>query len=1081
MPASGVGDTLHEALAGLSDDQARAVRHEGGPALVIAGPGAGKTRVIVTRVARLVAPADAGGLGADPESVLALAFTNKSAGEMRDRLVGLVGPSRAARVRVQTCNAFGRGVIRRFGDLAGLPADSTLMDSAQRRRLLREILVDHGAFRDRAAEGLDAAADRAWACIDACTTDGVSPRDALAWCDAETAALSSPDPGADARAADARRARLEEFRPLAEVYAEFDARRLAAGLLLFDDDVNLAARLIREHDLCRAILRDETRHIVVDEFQDWSPAQIALLSLLAPADAARPPDLFVVGDDDQAIYAFRGADDRALERFARAWPDHAEILLTGNYRSGERIIAASNAMIARAGERYRPDKSIRVADGSAAEQPGAVEALELPSRADLPRAVAALILADRAGTGRAWSDYAVIVRTHDRADEIALGLAAYDAPVRSSRTPAPIDDAAVKDLFAWARLLADPGHTPSLQRLLVRPPVSLDPDAAADVVRGARARPRTDAGALGAARAAAERHPAVADFVARYDALARFAAEHDALAALRRIVDDARLLHVEALDAESRARRVEAVVGALRFAQDKQPRLEPPGDLRAFLRHFDALDPKEQTLRLTDDGADDPPDEDADGVAVLTAHAAKGLEFDTVIVADVRIRTGFPSLERAPDRLALPEALTGRARASHDDEERRLFYVACTRARRRLTLVAKSIKRPPKAGDFFDELTRLDPPEGLARLDLNDLYERAGVTATDGAGLGADAARRARVRRELDRARADALAALHRAERADLDAGAIDAIARDLDDAARRIAALAHLRDAGALPDHLGHPAAEALARRLERDAKPALAPLPAPLKLTYTKINDYTRCPRCFYVKHVLGLDEEKTPGLAAGDLAHRALEQFFGEVRHAEAHGEPAPGEARLREIVRRLVGPAGRLDGPDGALGAQIEALALAAVRDLHDPASEVLEVERTIEFPLGLPAGEHNAIAKVDRIDRTPDGAYRLVDYKTGAPSKRLTEPKPDDLQFCLYALALRRFYEIPDGEPLAGVAEYWLLRTGLRGSIALDELDIGKALAVVNTTAEGMLAGRFERSKACRRAGDWLCSILPEEA
>ena len=1076
------GTGLPAALEALSALQREAVLHTGGPLIVLAGPGAGKTRVIVTRIARLIAPPEIGGAGAEAETVLALAFTNKSAHALRERLVGLVGPGRAARVRASTCNAFGRGVIRRFSDLLGLPAETTLMDSAERRRLLRDILIDHPAFRERAAEGIDAAVDRAWAFIDSCTTDGVTPADALAWCDGETADLSTPEAAGDPRQRAARGARLDELRPLADVYAVFDARRLAEGRLVFDDDINLPARLLREHGRVRAFLRDEIRHVVVDEFQDWSPAQIRLLALLAPPDTSPAPDLCVVGDDDQAIYAFRGADDRALARFAETWPAHREILLTDNYRSGVRVIETGNRIIAGAGSRLRPEKTITVAPQSDAEQPGSVEAVTVDSADELPRAVAALILRDRAATGRPWSDFAVLVRTNGRADQIALGLSVWDIPVRTPARADPADDAAVKDLLAWMRVLTDPRDTAHLQRLLMRPPVSIDTERAAALLGQARQCVRTGGHAVDALRDAAREDPALTDFLARLGALGGYAAEHSGAATVRRIIDDTRLLHVEALDPTARGERLRAILSALRFAQDKQPRLEQPGDLRALVRHYDALDPSEQTLRLQahDPYDADPPDDAPDAVTVLTAHTAKGLEFDTVIVADVRKRTGFPSSERPADRAPLPQALTGRAPTDHVDEERRLFYVACTRAKRRLALAAKFVKRKPTPGDFFDEIARLDPEPWLERTDVAALYESvsmgAGGGLADDGAADAGAARRARIRRELDRARADALAALHRAERADLPADAIDAIADDLAVASKRIAALAHLRDAGALPDHLDEPFTGALAARLDARHTPFFAPLTAPIDLNFTMISDYQRCPRCFYVKNVIGLDEDKTPGLAVGDLAHRALEQFFTDLRDAESHGRPAPGVERVREIAARLLASPTRDERRTAELAPQVEALMLTAINALHDPASEILEIERRIEFPLALDSGEHLCVAKIDRIDRRADGSFRLVDYKTGKARKDLLEPVEKDLQFCLYVMALRRFFEIADDEPLEGVAEYWLLATGQRGVIALSDLDVAGALRAVNSVTDGMLEGRFDRGGKCKG----LCAILPDD-
>lgn len=1075
---------LLDALASLNERQRRAVEHDGAPLVVLAGPGSGKTRVIVTRVARLIAPAEAGGVGAAPESVLALAFTIKSAQEIRDRLIALVGPSRAARVGASTCHAFGRGVIRRFGDAIGLPVVTRVMDSAERRRLLREILRESPFFLGSAAAGLDAAADHACSFIEACTRDGVTPARLAEWCDEESLALDHPDATEDERALDARRATLDETQSLGRVYAEFDERRLAHGLMLLDDYINLPARILREHAPARAILRDDVRHIVVDEFQDWSPAQIELLRLLAPSDARPGADLCVVGDDDQAIYAFRGADDRAFTRFAAHWPDYTEITLDQNYRSRSRIIETGNRIIRAAESRFRGEKTIVVADSVSAQSPGVVESLIYDTKEELPEAVAALVLADHAETDRPWSDYAVLVRTNSRLDEIAFTFATYDIPVRTPARAKPGDDAAVQDLLSWMWLLADPRRTGDLQRLLLRPPVRLSPRRVAEIMREARGRMKAGGVALDAVRDAAACEPALTDFLTRHDELLALVVELPAAAAVRRIVETTRLLHIETLDRSARAERVAAVLAALRFAQDKQPRLERPGDLAALLRHYDALDDKKKSLEIADGDMLDGDADDAgrpDAVSILTAHKAKGLEFDTVIVADVRpSKTGFPMSAQKSDPAELPGSLTGRAPTSHADEERRLFYVACTRAERRLVLVGRKLKRKPKHGDFFDEIAGLNPEPWLHQIDVEALRERAGVAETadlPGAAPGAAASRRARIHREITNARQDALDALHRAERRDLSADDLDTIATDLNRAALRLAALAHLRDTGAVPDGLGESEAmRALADRLDHAAPPILAPLRAPLSLSYTKITDYERCPRCFYVKHVLRLDEEKTPGLAIGDIVHRALEKFFNEVRGADAtHDGPAPTLPRLLAIARQLAQELSPTDETPAEVLTQIDAQLTGAYETLHTPDAEILEIECSIPFTISLECGEHHCLAKIDRVDRRQDGSFRLIDYKTGKALKKLTEPKRDDLQLCLYSMALRRLYEIDPDEPLPGVAEYWLLATRERGVIALEDLDLARALKKINKAAEGMLAGRFEKKPKCKG----LCALLPD--
>ncbi len=1071
-----------ESFAKLNAHQHEAVHHDGGPLVVLAGPGAGKTRVIVTRVARLVAPRDDGGLGVDPENVLALAFTIKSAQELRERLDKLVGAAKAQRINAMTCHAFGAKIVHRYGDMIGLPTSTRLMDSAERRRLLHEILPSHRYFRDRAGAGLNRAADDASAFIDQCATDGVSPGALAVWCDEQQAALNDTALDIDDLERAARETQRLEYEALANVYAQFEDERLKRGLLTFDDFINLPARILRESARARTIIHHEYRHIVVDEFQDWSPAQIELLAELAPHRESRPPDLCVVGDDDQAIFAFRGADDQAFRRFRERWPKHRVVTLTENYRSGSEIIAAGNDIIRRAESRFEPDKVVEPAHEGGAASPGVVEGVTLTDDSHHGAAIAAMLLADQKESHRPWSSYAVIARARKMLDDIALELESYDIPINRRIQTSPLQDAAVQDLLAWMRVLVDPYDSASAQRLLARPPVLTDPSRLSGLVKSFKKSGQPFKEFL---RAAADGDAALLDLAARYEELATFNTEKSAAETVRRIVELARLVDVESLDPQMRAKRVQAVLAALRFALDKQDRLESPGDLGAFLRHYDQLDQHEQAFDLPSDSrldrhADEDDETAGDAVALLTAHAAKGLEFDTVFAARVRSPWGFPMPRKNDDAIVLPEALTGRAPTNNADEERRLFYVVCTRAERRLVMLAKSHKREAREGDYFDELTGLATP-ARPTSNADTWFDRAEMTAP-GAEDALDnetPADRARIRREINLVKQRAAAALHRADRAGLSAPELESIAHDLESAGRRLAALAHLRDNGEAPDVLNGLSKDDQALIQELAAKVSKAsgvfvPPRAPLQLSYTRITDYEGCPRCWYIKHMLGLDEPKTRSLAVGDVIHTALEKFFLETREAESLGEAVPTIDRAINIATHLYTERSQGEPPTEADLAQLREQLRAALEILHSDQDEILEIERSVSFKLALDSGAHDCIAKIDRIDRMSDGGFRLIDYKTGYGSKKLLEPKDNDLQFCLYALALRKYYEIAEDQPLEGVAEYWVLSEAKRGVISLADLRLDKTLKQINKAAEGMMSGEYERG-----TGQYGCKGLCE--
>lgn len=347
-------------LTDLDENQREAVCYDAGPCAVLAGPGAGKTRVIIHRLMRLLAPVEDGGLGAQPESVVAIAFTIKSADQLRERLADTLGPSVAARVQASTAHAFGRRILDRFADTIDLPPMRTVCDSAQRRRLMRDIVMRSGALATRRSEGVESLVELALRFVTQCQIDAVEPQRIIDWCNQRQKAIEASEiEFADAQEQTAEVARLGRDIELANLYGSFHEQRLSRGMLMLDDFINLPAKILREQPLAAAIIRDEVRHVVVDEFQDWNPAQIELLAQLIPAPSNGPgPDLFVVGDDDQSIYAFRGADDRAFDRFAKGWPGAKTLTLSRNYRSAPIIVETGNAIISKIEERFEEDKQI---------------------------------------------------------------------------------------------------------------------------------------------------------------------------------------------------------------------------------------------------------------------------------------------------------------------------------------------------------------------------------------------------------------------------------------------------------------------------------------------------------------------------------------------------------------------------------------------------------------------------------------------------------------------------------------------------------------------------------------------------
>ncbi|MEK6703405.1 MAG: ATP-dependent DNA helicase [Planctomycetota bacterium] len=1089
----------------LSPEQQAAVDWSGGPLIVLAGPGTGKTRVIIHRIARLIKN------GVPPDRIVAVTFTVKAAAQLRDRLAGLVDastPGAADRVAVHTFHGFGFRLLTRFGDALGLPPSPELIDSAQTSRLLRQLVRENGLFRDSIALGRDSAIAQAQNEFEAMQNQGVDVAEAERFA-ADWIKRAAPASGEEA---EANRAMAARFADTARLFWLFERERRRLGWLNFGDLIALPTRLLREHSGAAAIIRSDYRHFIVDEYQDSNAAQLALLAQLAPSKDA---DLCVVGDDDQSIYGFRGADDRAFEHFRAQWPSSGLLRLSENRRSIEPIVKVAGDIISRAYSRFAPDKVIRAVARSAAPG-GGVEAVRLADEKDDGVTIAAMLLADRqANPDRDWSNYAVIAHSHLDLDRIASALELEGVPVERARERSAIDEPGVQDAMAWINLLAGARDSWAVRRLLIRPPLSIDPYTVTrweQLHRAQASRASDDAGFIAWLGQHQAEHPGLARFLTTHGELKDTVKALTADSAISTIVLRTDVAHADLPAGEGGrplAARIEALASLLRFARERQSRLDPPGDLASFLRYHADLDKSEQGLgslgqdRVEDSG-DQSDDERPQAVTLTTAHSAKGLEFDTVFVPRVHPPHGYPK-KGGQERTELPEGLvsaSGETRSVDEqriDEERRLFYVACTRAERRLVLLAKANKSPSRSTHFFEELTLRSSAQARPVVheaaDVMDRAAEVGIRLRGISGLERDAEGKGGTGRSfaqsLARARAQArrsaTLALESADRPDLDGAELDAITAALRDAAARMAIAAGVERS------LPPPAwADASHRLLVKDLDAGrdrsslftFQKVSPPIELSFTSIKAYLDCPRCWYVRNVMGVREAESREISDGTIVHRVLERHFDRVRKSEAGGQPPPSIDDLIALAKseldRSAGPTREIDPEQSE---RIIALARTAVEKLHDKSSNILELEHDVRFSYTHTAPgdsgvttNHSFVAKMDRVEQTAGGLFRVIDYKTGYSSKALKEPAKDDLQLGIYAMAMAFEFNNKSTTPPAGVAEYWILSTGERGTIDLAKLDLVRVRSKIDEMITGVLTGEFGKGKACRGGCDFLGTL-----
>lgn len=1070
----------------LSDEQRRAVEHTGGPLIVLAGPGTGKTRVITARVAHMIRQR-----GVRPESVLAVTFTNKAAGELRDRLGNLLDPYAAQGVRASTLHSLGVHLLQRFGDTLGLPGQIEILDEAQQRRLARELIRAGKLYRSSIGRGIDHAVGHGLGVAHELVSRGLTPAGAMARVDALLEELASDGSG-EARA---RRAELSIAREGIALAGLMDEACLERGTARYDDLITWSMRLMRENTLAADIVRQECRHVVVDEFQDLNATQIEWLSLLCPPEGR--PDLCVVGDDDQSIYAFRGADERAFDRFESVWQGVATERLTTNYRSGPAVISASNAVIRRAGYRFDDSKFGRPGPGAPAMS--SVELVRMGSDMRIGATVAAMIRGQMdADPGLDLSTIAVIGRTSLELSRAGQALEALEIPFVSSVLDAAREDAGVRAVLSWAALVVDPTRTWAARAVLSRPPFSVD----AATLGTLEHRYRQQRAWSNANEGEEEPGPFVAWLSAHapdgtQDALRRAAEVERSVAesaasgtadhALMQIVRLTGVAHAEALTARERAARVRALVSLVRFTRERLARLDEPRGLRQLLEYLDDLPDKEKSFAPTPEekvspGEPDGPDAgDAGCVRLLTAHASKGLEFDTVYLLRCGGGHGFP-MARADDPV-LPEGVLdpdpqGRdTRARRDDEERRVFFVAMTRAERRVVMLAKVPKKTSSTNYPIELMSELgaelveheeadvggdaDADEiGAIEIESGTAAERDAVLAT---------ARRA--------ARRDAAAVLDAAEMAETPDRAL---AERLRVAADRLALVRSVERTGEIPKWArGAGLQDEAARLVDRLRRPETGAgevfpgLDGPLTLSFTQIQQYLRCPRCYYLHYVQGLPGEASQVASIGTAVHKALQVFAQSWAAADSEGLALPGWDDLeRESKRWFLREWPRELELDEHAYERVLAMARVFYEQLHPQDANIREIERAFQFPYEVDGVVHAVKGKIDRIDAGAAGGVRVIDYKTGYPSKKLVEPEKNDLQLGIYAMALPSI----GIEPGPGATcEYWLLASGERGSIAVGDLRMDKIRETVDGAIRGMAQGRWEQGREC--SGD--CEFLDE--
>jgi DNA helicase-2/ATP-dependent DNA helicase PcrA len=685
-------------LEGLNPVQAEAVTHVEGPLLIVAGAGSGKTRVLTHRIAHLIRHE-----GVSPFEILAITFTNKAADEMKHRVGALVGPV-AEKMWVSTFHAACVRILRRDADRLGYPKQFTIYDQADANRLTGYVIRDLGLDPKR-----------------------FPPRTVHATISAAKNDHLSVDAYAD-------RAGVIYERRIADIFREYQARLQRAGAMDFDDLLGNTVTLLQDHPDVLESYRRRFKHVLVDEYQDTNTVQNEMVLQLTKVHR----NVCVVGDGDQSIYKFRGADMRNILEFENAFPDVTIVVLEQNYRSTQTILDAANAVIGNNLSRKPKELWTDRGDGNPIVRYHGDD--EVDEAQWVTREIAKL----HDGGDLRWADIAVFYRTNAQSRVVEENLTRMGVPYKVIGGTRFYDRREVKDALAYLKAVVNPQDEVSVKRILNTPKRGIGDSSIGKLDAHASGRGLSFTDALRRADDAGITGTAVKG-IARYlelvDGVADLAADDKPAPLLQALLDRSgyliELQEERTIEAEGRLENLAELVGSAEEAETTDQFLEQ--------------------VSLVSDA--DEIDGDDSQVVLMTVHAAKGLEFPAVFIMGLEEGV-FPHLRSIGE----PEEM---------EEERRLAYVAITRAQERLylshawsrTLYGGTQYNPPSR--FLDEI-----PERLVEAIEQQRASRGGRTYGSGGysrgygsrGPGVDANKDRIVERALQGSRTGTGPAKHGAE-----------------------------------------------------------------------------------------------------------------------------------------------------------------------------------------------------------------------------------------------------------------------------------------------------------------------------
>ena len=628
-------------LKGLNPAQRAAVEAYNEPSLIIAGAGSGKTRVLTTRIAYMLAQ------GVQPHSILALTFTNKAANEMRERIEAMVGAN-SRYICMGTFHSVFSRILRENAEILGYPKEYTIYEPNDTKNLIKTILKDRGLSDDKYKPGLLASR------ISMAKNNLITPGAYL-----QNSMLATED----------RKLQIPEF---GNIYLEYCKRCKANGAMDFDDLLLQTNILFRDHPEVLARYQERFQYVLVDEYQDTNQAQYIIIRRLAQHHSR----ICVVGDDAQSIYSFRGAKIENILSFQRDYPQAKVFKLEQNYRSTQTIVDAANSVIDHNSRRL---KKRCFSEGATGEKIRIFKAYTDREEADL----VVSDLRDRVReNGSDWSDVAILYRTNNQSQALENSLRQKGIPYKIYKGSSFYDHKEVKDMLSYIRLIINPRDDEAFKRIINTPARGIGDTTVARIEAIAQ---EQQVSMWEAVDTMVERTPAdsvekaivkkVTEFVGLIRSLS-LEREHKGLydfgmevAVRSGLLPFYRLQNTP--EAQSAVGNLEEVVNSMQMFNEQVEAEIRNGEREDFERA--TIEEWLQSLMLlTDMDNKENEEENKDHVTLMTVHSAKGLEYEYVYVVGCEENL-FPSLRA----LETVESI---------EEERRLFYVALTRAKSLATL-----------------------------------------------------------------------------------------------------------------------------------------------------------------------------------------------------------------------------------------------------------------------------------------------------------------------------------------------------------------------------------------------------------